>query len=290
MAQHRVRWFAPRAIAAGCAATASRATRTHARSRMGARLASSPLRAQAARWSPNWSTRALQPGSLVRRMHRDAANGSGKRRRLLRSNGRGCVPFRLWERPATTRWHARPPRSTAEHGNSATSCRGGARDRKCLVHEMPAFANHEAKLRALKAPAARVPAAPREAGNPTRSVQPIPRRAACPLQTRLPAGKGQPTHFQKRARGRGAAACCIRASLQHDRERARPSCPVSRWRESLHTGYSTRPPAALGRKATWRAASGERAGTVEQKQLRTVQIRQFPQLAQQAVFVVESGC
>ena len=38
------------------AATASRATRTHARSRMGARLASSPLRAQAARWSPNWST------------------------------------------------------------------------------------------------------------------------------------------------------------------------------------------------------------------------------------------
>ena len=73
------------------AATASRATRTHARSR----LASSPLRAQAARWSPNWSTRALQPGLLCP-PQRDAANGSSKRRRLLRascmSNGRSCVP------------------------------------------------------------------------------------------------------------------------------------------------------------------------------------------------------
>ena len=77
------------------AATAFRATRTHACSRMGARLASSPLRAQAARWSPNWSTRTLQPG-LPCPPQRDAANGSGKRRRLLRascmSNGRSCVP------------------------------------------------------------------------------------------------------------------------------------------------------------------------------------------------------
>ena len=66
------------------AATASRATRTHARSRVGVRLASSPLRAQAARWSPNWSTRTDQGSAAWRALSAASGRCQGRRYHILR--------------------------------------------------------------------------------------------------------------------------------------------------------------------------------------------------------------
>ena len=88
------------------AATASRATRTHPRSRMGARLAS-----RRRRDGPSWSTTARQPGSPCPPQRADA-KGSGKRRRRqkrLAYPSAGAVCPRPWGWLATTCRHARPP-------------------------------------------------------------------------------------------------------------------------------------------------------------------------------------
>ena len=87
--------------------TASRATCTHACSSTKPRRAKRPVRGQAAKWSPNTSTRPRQPGKpSPPQRARAIGKGSRRRRRRARcirsgvSSAAGCAGIALSQDPA----------------------------------------------------------------------------------------------------------------------------------------------------------------------------------------------